>query len=64
MRFSIFSVVFVYSNSLYSSEQKPGNTTNYQFFEKVDFVFLFLKDPVYICEKNGVKALNFNKSQI
>ena len=64
MNFSKYSFVSVFSNWLHSSERKPGNVGNYQFFVNVDFLFQALKDSVYTCQDNDVETLNSNKTQI
>ena len=47
IRFSKFSVLSAFSNWLYSSERKPRNAGNYQFFENV-FVEFSMTPPTYV----------------
>ena len=64
LRFSKFSVVSVFSNWLYNSERKAGNTVNLQLFKNFEFFFRILKDSTYISQNKDFNSLNFNKTQI
>ena len=61
MQFSKFSFFSIFLNWLYSSEQKPGNTGNFEIFEKLYCLFQVLRDFIYICQKSIFSSLNIKK---